>query len=238
MNDETTLTNRRNHLQNQIDEFQEQALKLLPDGLEAGENYMADGDWNYGGDVDEDGWESGETTQDRPELLPINLPSMLISADALPDFEVVRAKELEIRIGQANDALYNLRAAIANRSFLYRTNMRTANTYAKKTRARTAVDSVSETVSKRAREYGLIRRALEALGAPPETLRKYQVLTREDLKADTKVLEENARGTRNTKLSWIWSVEGPASVTTEMLEGRQCHSYRRLIIDRRSHCSC
>ena len=180
---------------------------------------MTGGDWNFGGEVDEEVEWSMENTSDTPELLPINLPSMLRCPEGSADFDELRQKEIEIRIGQAGDALQQLRAAIANRSFLYRTNMRKADTYARKTRARTAVDSVSEGVSKRAREYDLIRLALVALDAPTATLNKYRTLDREDLKADTKALDHNSRGTRNTKLSWIWSVDGAASASADMLQG-------------------
>ena len=48
-----------------------------------------------------------------------------------------------------------------------------------------------------------------ALGADMEILGKYRVLTKEDLKIDTVVVNPNERGQRNYQMSWIWGVSEP-----------------------------
>ena len=75
------------------------------------------------------------------------------------------------------------------------------------------------------------------LSADNNTMSRYQALTSEDLKVNTAIVEPNARGQHDVKLSWIWTMlnvwlkapaalldEGNSSQLHEILEFIQGHS--------------
>ena len=50
---------------------------------------------------------------------------------------------------------------------------------------------------------------MEGLMVDDATLQKYKVLQREHLRADTGIVTLNMRGTRNSRLAWIWGLHDP-----------------------------
>ena len=66
-----------------------------------------------------------------------------------------------------------------------------------------------------------------ALRANEETLEKYKVLKKEDLKVDTAVVNPNERGQRNYQMSWIWGVsELDSTESPQWLdEGKQIQQF-------------
>ena len=85
--------------------------------------------------------------------------------------------------------------------------------------------------------YNLAQNAMIKLGANNNTMSCYQILTSEDLKVNTTIVELNARDQHDVKLSWIWTMsnvwskapaallnEGNSSQLHEILEFIQGHS--------------
>lgn len=148
-------------------------------------------------------------------LLAENFQLYLPSSFVLTCFPEQAAKELELRLGQANDALHNLRIALGKKSFLFRSHVRAAKSQQKKTRAWAEVSSVDADVRQQARIYASTRRKMIGLGATEETLDRYKVLKYVDLKISTAVATPNAPGQRDTRLSWFWTMDVQADAKTD-----------------------
>ncbi|KAF8431530.1 hypothetical protein L210DRAFT_3507864 [Boletus edulis BED1] len=98
-------------------------------------------------------------------------------------------QEIRLHAGQANDALHEIRLSLANKAVLFRTNVRLASSHAQTTHA--------------------WDKAMSHLGADDAMLSRYQPLRAEDLKVSTAAAMPNARGHRNDKLAWFWSMDIP-----------------------------
>ncbi|KAF8833312.1 hypothetical protein BDN67DRAFT_864986, partial [Paxillus ammoniavirescens] len=136
----------------------------------------------------------------------------LLSALGLPrcqddGLEWLAKQEMQLRTGQANDALHELRLALADKAVLFCTNVRHSSSQATTSRAWGRVMAVDATVNKFAKIYRVSRRAMLALGASNDILARYQVLTKDHLKVSSAVAEPNARGHRNDTLPWFWSMD-------------------------------
>lgn len=118
-------------------------------------------------------------------------------------------KEIQLRIGQANDALHELRLSLVDKALLFRTEVRHSKSQATTTRAWAKVTSVQNNVNRHARIYRRARRQLIALGAKPDIISRYQSLSPIDLKATSAVADPNSRGQRNSTLAWFWSMDIP-----------------------------
>ncbi|KDQ48920.1 hypothetical protein JAAARDRAFT_201317, partial [Jaapia argillacea MUCL 33604] len=116
-------------------------------------------------------------------------------------------QEIELRQGQANDILQQIRIALRHKSFLYRTEIRHNKSQSKKTRSWTRVGQVESTVQKNSRLYKQCHKALVRAEPGENVLRMYRDLTREDLKVSTGVVDDpGQRGTRQQKLCWFWTM--------------------------------
>lgn len=146
-----------------------------------------------------------------PERVQLALPS------ALPQEYLLRVgctrltdQELELRRGQAHDALQGIRLAIGQKSFQYTSTLRAADRKAVKTRARSAILNLSHEIAGHRRVYVLARAALITLGISAlELERDFRELRNEDLHTSTAVVEPNARGISKKTLSWIWRIGQP-----------------------------
>lgn len=231
------LNAKRIRLQKQISKFQEEARKRLPADIIT-ESTFVDMDLGEWDDLDDDDMDADSPevfqlppgSENLPEYLPISLPSTVTPATPDDDdsvdsetpednFEALCAKERKLRIGQANDALHRLRLAIANRSVMMRTGVRSNKSQAAATRAWRQVHSLTESVSRAARIYRLARKSLVRLEAPPEIMQQYRTLTHADLKAETTKLDFNALGSRNIGASWLWGMHEAPTTNTELLAG-------------------
>lgn len=148
-------------------------------------------------------------------LLAEHIQLYLPSSFALTRFPVLAAKELELRLGQANDALHNLRIALGKKSFLFRSHVRAARSQQKKTRAWAEVSSVDADVRQQGRIYASTRRKMIALGATDEILDRYKALKYADLKISTAIATPNAPGQRDVRLSWFWSMNVQADADVD-----------------------
>lgn len=228
MDQKIQLASKRNRLQNDIDTFQRESMAYIPDGITSADGVrhdLDDGEWDtvdFLDDVDpapEVLDISLPPLDMSPELQAINMPSLLSPTTVTETFKALQAKEVDLRVGQATDILNDVRMSVAHRSFLFRTSLRHAKNYVGNTRARREVQNLSSAVAKSARAYGHCRRAILALESTSPYLKKLLPLHKQDLKADTQALDFNQPGTRNSKLSWIWSMDGREDSPNEMIEG-------------------
>lgn len=72
-------------------------------------------------------------------------------------------RELELREGQANDALHQLRMSIGMKSVTFYSRVRTASGQHAKTRAWREVQGLAKTITEQARIYNLARNAIKQL---------------------------------------------------------------------------
>ncbi|KAG6905857.1 hypothetical protein DXG01_000391 [Tephrocybe rancida] len=137
-----------------------------------------------------------------PESKVIALPS-----SSWPLVSALRSLELMLRVEQADCYLQNLRAVIAEKSFLY-THVICAKTIkAVMTRARGVIAKLNFKITGICRSYSRCRAVLVALAAPDEVLEKYHKLHKTDTKSSTALLTPNITGSTTLKLSWIWLVD-------------------------------
>lgn len=139
-----------------------------------------------------------------PERIPLHLPSSHNTTTNHP----FRQAELGLRIKQATRYLSALRDAIAQKSFQYSHVMRAAPSKGVRTRSRSAIIHITDRISQYSRVYCRARAAMVRLGADERTLNKFKLLSRDDVKASTAILDPNIPGSSTIRLSWIWET-GP-----------------------------
>ena len=140
---------------------------------------------------------------------PIRLPSSFGREACLGTLQPHARVEFDLRKGQANDALHNIRLHVAEKSFLYGVGVRKGTTsvnlgHRGRQKAFNQVHVLDAKIRQQARIYDHARKAMETLGMSPEDQQKYPKLLKGDTKASTAVVDFNARGQRNESLSWIW----------------------------------
>jgi hypothetical protein len=144
----------------------------------------------------------------QPESSTIPLPSSMGQRwIGQPTSSTIVKQEIGLRIGQANDALHQIRIALAEKSFMFRTQIRNARSQQKKTRAWDSLHSLEANVKHHARIYSRARSALAHLGADAEILHKYKVLRKEDLKVSTAVVDVRLPNRSESTLAWFWTID-------------------------------
>lgn len=161
-----------------------------------------------------------DTSIFQPELTVIPLPSNIgqVRCKDLGLMDLMK-EETTLREGQANDALHAIRVHLVDKAVIFRNTVRSAKSQASSTRAWTQVRSVETAVNLNASIYSKCRLQLANL-PDHDLLKKYLPLKKEDLKASSAVADPNARGQRDTTLSWFWSldVQGDTSGNDWMTE--------------------
>ncbi|KAK7696208.1 hypothetical protein QCA50_000861 [Cerrena zonata] len=207
------LQAKRRRLQGKIDTFMTQSAEYLGTTGQVPTN-LIDDDWFNEDDDRDDSMEgvlsgsdipAGESIS--PETISLPLPSSYGTQTCHERLSVVAQCELQLRVGQANDALHDLRVAIAHKSFVYRSRIRKNSPttgYAKRLRSYGDAHAVQMTIDHAAKVYITTRKAMIVLGADRDILSKYKPLNKTDLAASTAVADSNARGQRRDQLSWIW----------------------------------
>ena len=125
-----------------------------------------------------------------------------------------RRVELSLRVKQATRYLSAVREAVAEKSFQYSHVMRGTHSKDIRTRSRAVIGKASDRISHYCRVYTRARAAMVRLGADEHTLKTFQVLSREDVKASTAILDPNITGSSTIQLSWIWEMKGKAAGST------------------------
>lgn len=138
---------------------------------------------------------------------PVPLPSRI--RDLPRAMDPVREFELELRIGEANDALASIREGIAYKSYTYLENIRPAKSKVRKTRGWTTLKTQDDELKVHVRRYKECRKALVQLRADAETLERYKVLSEKEghLRTVTAIAEPNARGQMSEKGAWFWGMD-------------------------------
>lgn len=118
--------------------------------------------------------------------------------------------ELEIshRITHADHHIDRIRVLIAEKSFQYSHVIRVSPRKGVNTRSRSEVKKLNLEIAVHCRLYTQCRARLIRLSADPETLNRFRILTTEDVKASTAVVNPNETGSTRLKLSWIWETAG------------------------------
>lgn len=156
---------------------------------------------------------SDEDTDDEedwmPELEQLYLPSET-SQPQLTRLSLLgfRNQELELRRGQANDALEQLRVALGHKALLLRTEVRHARSQVTQSRAWGLAKAADRQVQMYAAVYRMARRAMVALGADNNMLETYKELSDQDIKVNADITEENRLYQRSHVLPWIWLLPG------------------------------
>ncbi|PCH42722.1 hypothetical protein WOLCODRAFT_30855, partial [Wolfiporia cocos MD-104 SS10] len=219
LSDRLKLEEKRQVLQRQIEAFEAKALGILPgiDEEDGGRDMYRGDDWMDEEEDDEldaelvdgeEGEDGNEEVESKPEESCLSLPSQLgASAIERRGWGHIAEVELQLRQGQANDALHEIRVAIGHKSFLFRNRVRPSNNQQTKTWAWGEVQVVAKMVARHARVYTQARRAMEWLRANGDILEKYKVLKPQDLKAITHIMDNTVQGMRNQPMSWIWAVD-------------------------------
>jgi len=119
---------------------------------------------------------------------------------------------LELRYGQANNALHAIRIGISHKAGLFRGKVRAASSQQTRTRAWDAVISSEANIQYQAKIYSRARYAMVQLDAPSEMLEKYKILRKHDLVARTSVLNPNIQRHQNEQLAWFWKMDVSAGI--------------------------
>jgi hypothetical protein len=112
--------------------------------------------------------------------------------------------ELRYRLQQAETQVNRLRDLIADISFQYSHIIRNPVRKSVQTRGQKQVKSLHNNVRLHANIYSHCRGCLVALKCNDAELKKFRVLTKDDLKASTAILHPNEPGSSSLRLSWIW----------------------------------
>lgn len=112
--------------------------------------------------------------------------------------------EIKFRIRQADTELNQLRDLIADISFQFSHVIRGQIRKNVRTRSQKRIKSIHNQLTLHARIYARCRNHLVSLNCGDSILRQYRILTKEDLKSSTAILDPNQPGSTSLKLSWIW----------------------------------
>jgi hypothetical protein len=134
-----------------------------------------------------------------PECRRLSIPSTWLSPD-----DIYRVAELDLRIIQADRCIQALRDSIADKSFQYSHVIRVAPRKAVGTRARSIIAKLNQRISHYCRVYSSCRAAIVRLHPDAAILSKYRILTKDDVKSSSALLNPNQPGSSTLKLSWIW----------------------------------
>lgn len=148
-----------------------------------------------------------------PERFSLSLPSHLGSAICRQrGLSAAVHAEIQLRIGQCNDALQSIRLFIGKKAFVFKANIRSARAKKAKTRAYMLMQSMDSTLRYHAQLYRRARVALEVLKAPQEVMARFKDLLPVDLKTNTTFLNTSVRGVKHANLAWFWylDMEGDA----------------------------
>ncbi|EIW78072.1 hypothetical protein CONPUDRAFT_157234 [Coniophora puteana RWD-64-598 SS2] len=145
----------------------------------------------------------------QPERRTIGLPSAFGRAVCVEQGLVdLVHQELELRKGQAHDAIGNVRNHIGRKSVLYKEAVRPAkHSQQASAAARRLVDLQTAQVNIHRLYYSRARDAMLALADNPDVVKEYEVMTADDLQSSTAELNPAARGLRHKGLSWFWYLD-------------------------------
>ena len=208
-----SLQSKRRRLQKKIDRFIKESSHYLCGNRSLPATVISQDWFDEEEDVDED-VDGGLTDVDAPleqglfpENVALPLPSSFGKEACQGILRDIAHCECKLREGQANDALHNVRVAVARKSFHCRTRVRNNSAtsgYSKRLRSYGETAVIQTSINLSAKVYCTARSAIQVIDPECHALRSLSDLTSKDLVASTAVVDPNARGMRNEGLSWIW----------------------------------
>ena len=148
--------------------------------------------------------ENNPNTRLPPEHISLHLPSTQLT----DTHHLLSKAKLAAQIKQATQNLATLHDGIAQKSFQYSHVMRSAPSKGFRTCSRSVILVISDRISHYFRIYCRVQAAMVRLGADERTLNRFKLLTRDNVKASTAILNSNITGSSTIRLSWIWKT-GP-----------------------------
>jgi hypothetical protein len=148
--------------------------------------------------------------EDLPEHRILPVPSAMVQP-----LDHHREIEMRLRMRQADTLLTSLRELIADKSFNYSHILRPASRQSMRSRARSKIANINAEISLCCRAYTHCRTAMIRLQVTEDMMRKYQALTKNDIKASTALLDPNKPGSSTLRLSWIWQTQSPGQSSTK-----------------------
>ncbi|KAI5990270.1 hypothetical protein EDC04DRAFT_2912013 [Pisolithus marmoratus] len=174
-----------------------------------------DEDWEFWHD-DEGNWEAPEEDSEElaSELMSIWMPSSIGAAKLMElGLHGLLKEERELRIGQANDCLDQLRTDLGNKAM-------------EGTRSKKEIQKVVARVNKHVRSYQRARQAILQLDPDVNIKERYQEIQPEDLAVSKEVTEENRFGQGTSKLAWFWMMDGDERQLNVEAGGLMAEFYR------------
>jgi hypothetical protein len=135
----------------------------------------------------------------QPALRPLLIPSTL--KDQCPSYCVV---ELKLRTRQVIRHLSALHGAITDKSFQYSHVIRGTPQKSVQTRAHSVISKLNAIISFHCCVYLKCRAAIVQLH--PGTLSRFWVLSKQDVKCSTALVNPNTPGSTTLRPSWIWKI--------------------------------
>jgi hypothetical protein len=190
-------------------------LQILPNmnkGKEV-ESIVADedsdvDDWEYDSESDQNSEDEDLDQVSNPNLnqakSTLCLPSSF-GAEICQKLGRVEVMEMEVQLrkGQAYDALEDLRVALVQKALLLRTKVRKSDSTREAAKAWTSVNNKSASINKHAATYRSAHQALKNLDAFDENLLP---LSNDHLKIPADISEENRFGQKSDSLAWFWKI--------------------------------
>jgi hypothetical protein len=175
--------------------------EVMDDGSDLSEG-SEDGEEEYDDEDDEDDEGPTELAEDICLLMPSSLGAVWCRENGGTK---LMEQEIRLREGQANDALEDIRVALAHRSLLVSKKLHSANSVKTTTRTWNEIRRADKIVRVHVKNYQHARQALIKLHAGMTHFRQIQ---KSDLKMSGDVTEEKRFGQRNDTLAWFWRLGG------------------------------
>ena len=155
-----------------------------------------------------------EVGEEEPEVAPENI-TLYLPSNFKPHqrkelgWQELGNMELQLREGQANDSLERLRECLAEKSLRFRKELRSAKGQKKMTRAWDSIHRMEDKIKQTVVAYRIARDAIGELGEAAD-LKRFQEITKSDLKMSGDIVEENRVGQRSSILPWFWRLDRKA----------------------------
>ena len=156
-----------------------------------------------------------------PENQTLPLPSAIPMEQRrqFPGLEKLLKKELDLRKGQANDALQKVRECLSHLAWQYKAQVRVAKSTKQTTKSWAGVTALGRELRLHRRIYNHSRHIMIQLASLQEVDNDFPFLTWEDCRASEVIINPNAKGMRNIGLVWFWgkadSAVGPDAYMQE-----------------------
>jgi hypothetical protein len=112
-------------------------------------------------------------------------------------------QEAQLRQAQANDALEEIRVALAYKALVFRRDVQSSTNNRQTTRAWDNVHGAEDKISQLVKTYQAAYNALKRLHSVPPTL---QAICDQDLKMPSQILEQDRIGQSTASLPWFWRI--------------------------------